>query len=223
MSLSLIDFGILGVLALALVRGYMVGGLRQITSIIGMVLAFILAVLYMRPLGVQVEAWGISPVFSELVAFMGIFLVVFIGVSLVTRMLAGILKALRLGLLDNVLGSVLSAGKVLLVISGVFLLLAQAGWPADDTREASAFYEPVRDALPIAWDHTAAYVGDTEELDYFFPDAHGDTAHPPNDPNAPQIGRLLPVDLMRLDEASSSDRSEVQVVDEETATSPVGW
>lgn len=201
MSLSLIDFGILGVLALALVRGYMVGGLRQITSIIGMVLAFIFAVLYMRPLGVQVEAWGISPVFSELVAFMGIFLVVFIGVSLVTRMLAGILKALRLGLLDNVLGSVLSAGKVLLVISGVFLLLAQAGWPAADTREASAFYEPVRDALPIAWDHTAAYVGDTEELDAFFPDVE-DAAHRSNTSD-PKIERLFPTDLMRIDDEAS--------------------
>lgn len=221
--MMLLDFAILGVLALALVRGYMVGGIRQITSIVGMVLAFVVAVQYMRPLGGQMEAWGVAPTFAELAAFATLFLGVYMSVALVARMAERIIKVMRLGVVDHVLGSVLSGAKVLLVISGLLMLLAQAGWPAPETREASTFYEPVSEALPVAWDHTAAYVGNTEELDHFFPDAHGDTAHPPNDPNAPQIGRLLPVDLMRLDEASSSDRSEVQVVDEETATPPVGW
>ncbi|PEN09328.1 colicin V synthesis protein [Longimonas halophila] len=202
--MTLIDLGILVVLALALVRGYMVGGIRQITSIIGMVLAFVVAVQYMRPMGVQMEAWGVPPTFAELTAFTTIFLVVYVGVSFVTHLAERLIKALRLGVLDHVLGSVLSAGKVLLVISGVLLLLARAGWPTPDMREASALYEPVRKALPAAWDYTAAYIGNAEQLDHLFPDAYDRTAYPPNDPTAPRIERLLPTDLMRFDTGEAS-------------------
>lgn len=201
--MTLLDLAILGVLALALVRGYMVGGIRQITSIIGMVLAFAVAVQYMRPMGVQMEAWGVPPTFAELTAFVTIFLVIYLGVSFITHMAERLIKALRLGVLDHVLGSVLSAGKVLLVISGVLLLLARAGWPTPDTREASTLYEPVRKALPVAWNYAAAYIGDAEELDHLFPDAYDSTTHSPSDPTAPRIERLLPTDLMRFDTDSA--------------------
>ncbi|MES3628807.1 MAG: CvpA family protein [Longimonas sp.] len=170
--MSLLDIGILAILALALVRGYTAGGLRQITSLVGMIIAFICAVQFMRPFGAyMVEAWEVSPMFAELLAFTGIFLGVYGGVAFVVRMFERVVKALRLGLLDRVLGSVVAGGKVILVVSGLFLLLAHAGWPAPETREASAFYEPVREALPTAWDHTAAFIGETEELHEFFPGA----------------------------------------------------
>lgn len=217
--MTLLDLAILGVLALALVRGYMVGGIRQITSIIGMVLAFAVAVQYMRPMGMQMEAWGVPPTFAELSAFITIFLVIYLGVAFITHMTERLIKALRLGVLDHVLGSVLSAGKVLLVISGVLLLLARAGWPTPDTREASALYDPVRKALPAAWDYTAAYIGNAEKLDHLFPDAYDSTAHPSNDPTAPRVERLLPTDLMRFD----TDNAPRKAATNESDTPRSGW
>lgn len=218
--MTLLDLAILVVLALALVRGYMVGGIRQITSIIGMVLAFVVAVQYMRPMGVQIETWGMSPTFAELAAFTVLFLGVYVGVSFVARMADRIIKALRLGVLDNVLGSVLSGAKVLLVVSGVLLLLARAGWPTPDTREASTLYEPVREALPVAWEHTAAYMGGAAEFDHFFPDAYDGAARPTDDATAPRIERLLPIDLMRFntDEASRNESA-----NESDDTQRTGW
>lgn len=222
----LFDVAILVVLGLALVRGYMVGGIRQITSIVGMVLAFTVSVQYMRPASGQMEAWGVPPTFAELAAFVTLFLAVYLGVALVTQMAERLVKALRLGMVDNVLGSVLSGGKVLLVISGVLLLLGRAGWPAPDTREASALYEPVRQALPAAWNHTAAYIGNAEELEHFFPDAANDTAYPPDAPNAPRVDRLLPTDLMRFDgERASQEEPATNTTrtDDARDAAPAGW
>lgn len=197
--MTLLDGAILVALALALVRGYTVGGVRQITSIVGMVLAFIVSVQYMRPLGVQLEVWGVPPTFAELAAFTTIFLVIYLGVAFAAHMAERFIKALRMGVLDNLLGSVLSGAKVLLLLSGVLLLLARAGWPAPDTRQASTLYEPVRDALPTAWEHTAAYMSDTEGIENLFPDVRGSALRPTDDATAPQIRRLLPTDLLRFD------------------------
>ena len=220
--MTLLDGAILLALALALVRGYMVGGIRQITSIVGMVLAFTASVQYMRPMGVQMEAWGVSPTFAELAAFTTIFLVIYLGVAFLTHMAERLIKALRLGVLDHLLGSVLSGAKVLLVISGMLLLLGRAGWPEPDTRQASRLYEPVREALPTAWNHTAAYIGDTETLDHFFPDAYDDTAHPADDPTAPRIERLLPTDLMRFDTTQEAP-NEDNASESEEGTQRTGW
>ncbi len=170
--MTFLDGIILLALAAALVRGFMVGGIRQVTSLVGLILAFVLAVLYMRPLGAQVaSAFEISASVGELIAFAGIFVAVHVLLILATRFLEHLIKAFRLGILNKALGSALAAIKMVLVLSGIFVLLAHAGWPNPDVQDESAFYEPVREALPTAWDHTAAYVGDTDDLYDFFPGA----------------------------------------------------
>ncbi|PSQ95782.1 MAG: colicin V production CvpA [Bacteroidetes bacterium SW_9_63_38] len=149
MSFTALDWFILVVLAGGLLRGFVVGAVRQVASIAGLIVAFLLSVQFMHPIGALIVS---SVGLSEAVAPIAGFVVIFVGVQLVflalSRLLEQVLETLSLTLLNRAAGGALGGFKAALLLSVLFLILAGMDVPSPKTRQQSALYAPVARALP---------------------------------------------------------------------------
>lgn len=163
MSLALLDWFILAVLVGGVIRGFVVGAVRQVTSLLGLVVAFVMAVQFMHPLGaLVVSSLGLSDAVGPLAGFVVVFLSVqflFFGVS---RLVEGLLDALSLTLLNRAAGGALGAFKAALLLSVLFLVLSGMEMPDEDTRRKSVLYTPVAEALPRTLDAASPYLSEAD-------------------------------------------------------------
>lgn len=167
--MNLLDVFILLVVAGGLALGVRSGLIKQIASIIGLVLAFILGVQLMRPVGAAVsQSLGVSESIAPLIGFGLVFLAIQIGVMLGVRAIEGLVGALKLTFVNRLLGGVFGAFKVTLVLSIVLLALIPLGVPGDDTRTTSELYEPVMKTLPGAWNFMSERFPEVQSLSEYF-------------------------------------------------------
>jgi len=158
-DLTLLDWFILFVVGGGLIRGFTVGAVRQIASLIGVLLAFLLSVQFMRPVGQTVaSSVGLSAEIAPLVGFVVLFGGVLILGTAVTRMVERMIVALSLTVVNRLVGAAVGAVKSVLLLSVLFLVLAAVQMPGAEVRTESQLYEPVATALPKAWDATAGYL-----------------------------------------------------------------
>src|SRR6056297_821324 len=115
MQLAALDWFILVILAGGLIRGFMVGAVRQVASLLGLVLAFFLSVQLMHPVGALIVS---SLGLSEAVAPIAGFIVIFVGVQLLflalSRLLERVLETLSLSLVNRAAGGALGGFKAAL-------------------------------------------------------------------------------------------------------------
>ncbi len=159
MGLAALDWFILVVLTGGLVRGFFVGAVRQIASLVGLVFAFFLSVQLMHPVGaLVVDSLGLA----ESVAPIAGFIVIFVGVQLVflalSRLLEQILETLSLNLVNRAAGGALGGFKAALLLSVLFLVLSGFEMPSKDVRSRSKLYAPVASALPETLEATSPYL-----------------------------------------------------------------
>lgn len=158
-SLTLLDWFILFVVAGGLVRGFAVGAVRQIASLVGVLLAFLMSVQFMHPVGRAVaDSIGLSDEIAPLVGFVVLFGGIWILGVAIARLVERMIDALSLTYLNRLVGSFVGAVKAVLLLSVLFLVLASFEMPGPDVRSESQLYEPVATALPKAWDATAGYL-----------------------------------------------------------------
>lgn len=156
--MNTLDFFILAGLAGGLVIGLRSGLIKQAMSFVGMLVAFVLSLHLMTPVGeMAAGSLGISEDIAPLVGFVLVFLVVQVAVFGLTKLLEKVVGALKLSSVNRLLGGAVGAFKACLVLSVVFLVLGYVSVPSEETREASAFYAPVSTVLPAAW----TFVSDT--------------------------------------------------------------
>lgn len=159
MTLASLDWFIIAVLAGGLLRGFMVGAVRQVASLGGLILAFVLSVQFMHPVGaVVVSALGVSEAVGPLVGFV----VIFVGVQLlflaVSRLIERVLETLSLSLVNRAAGGALGGFKAVLLLSVLFLILGTMNVPSHQTRDESVLYPPVAQALPKTLDAASPYL-----------------------------------------------------------------
>jgi len=159
MTLAALDWFILAVVAGGLIRGFMVGAVRQVASLAGLVLAVLLSVQFMRPVGaVIVSTLGLSEAVVPLVGFV----VVFLGVQLLffalSRLIERVLERLSLSFLNRAAGGALGGFKAALLLSVLFLLLGTMNVPSSQTQDQSVLYPPVAQALPKTLDAASPYL-----------------------------------------------------------------
>lgn len=159
MSFTMLDGFILIVLAGGLLRGVMVGAVRQIISLVGLVVAFLFALQFMRPVGELVAAWFDL---AETVGFIAGFVVTFVGIQLIfvvlSRLLEQVLETLSLTLVNRAAGGAVGGFKAALLLSLLFMVLATMNVPSQETRQRSRFYEPIAQALPWTVEATAGWL-----------------------------------------------------------------
>ncbi len=150
--MATLDILILVVLGIGLLRGWRSGFLKQVTSLVGTILAFVLAASFMESVG-QMIASGmrVSPEQASLIGFMGLFVVVKLAVNMVAKAASSLLEAVNLSGMDRVAGGLTGAAKAAVAMSLFFVVVGFAQLPGEVSREESDFYMPVYQIVPTAW------------------------------------------------------------------------
>lgn len=159
MPLHFLDILILLALAFGVIRGFMTGAIRQVVTLVGTILAIILAVELMNPVGSAVgAAVGLSERFYPVAGLLAVFIVVQIAVLFAARALEGLIKVIKLNVLNRAAGAIVGLAKAALVLSIIFVALAFFNVPEEESREASVLYHPVSGVLPTAWDYASEQI-----------------------------------------------------------------
>lgn len=146
-----LDWLILVVLGGGLVHGYVVGAVRQVGSLVGLLLALLVSVEFMDPVGTLiVTSLGLADSLAPLAGFTVVFLGVYLLVLILSRLVEQILDSLSLSFVNQVTGGAVGVIKTALLLSLLFLILSGVELPAQETRQQSRFYRPVARLLPQA-------------------------------------------------------------------------
>ena len=147
-----IDIVILIVIFIGLGRGFTTGGIRQVFSLVGLVVALVLAARMMEGVSGGIgDRVGVPPSMKPLLSFVAVFLGVQGAVYLLGRLFESVLQALSLGILNRLLGGAIGAFKAALLLSVLFFVGGYLGLPAQQSQEQSMFYRPIYDVLPSTW------------------------------------------------------------------------
>lgn len=163
--MATLDIFILVVLGIGLLRGLQTGFLRQMSALVGTVLAFVLAASFMGTVGQMItEGAGLPRDVSSLLGFMTLFVVVKLAVNLVARSAESLLEAAKLSGLDRLAGGVTGTLKAAIAMSLVFVVIGFAQLPGEVSRNDSELYRPVYRLVPEAWSILADKAPAFEEL-----------------------------------------------------------
>lgn len=150
--MATLDIFILVVIGIGLLRGWRTGFLRQISSLGGTILAFVLAASFMETIGQLITVnTGFAPEQSALLGFIGVFMLVKILVNVVIRTAETLLEAVKLSGLDRLAGGITGGFKAAIALSLVFVVIGFAQLPGKVSRDSSEFYKPVYRFVPEAW------------------------------------------------------------------------
>lgn len=151
--MNVLDLIILGILAVGMVIGLRSGLIKQVASLAGLVLAFVLGLQFMHPVGAMaVESLGVSESLAPLLGFVLVFLAVQVAVVAVVKIVEGLIGALKLSSVNRVLGGAMGGFKAALGLSVAFLVLSNLNIPDASARSSSRLYAPVSSVVPEAWE-----------------------------------------------------------------------
>lgn len=154
-----LDWFILVILVGGLIRGFTVGAVRQVGSLIGLVVALLVSVEFMDSVGALiVSSLGLSETLAPLAGFTVLFLGVYLVFLLLSRVVEQVLDSLSLSFLNRTAGGAVGGVKAALLLSLLFLVLSGMEVPAQETRRESTFYTPVARLLPQAIEATEGWI-----------------------------------------------------------------
>ena len=135
MSLAVIDFIFIGVIALFTIRGYLQGLISGVLSIAALLLGVLASIIFHESLARFLREQFIQDVENiapEIISFIVIFLVVGIAISLIKILLKGIINTANLGGVDRILGLFFGFAQGFAVV-GLLLFLLGIIQPIIDT------------------------------------------------------------------------------------------
>jgi len=124
-SFSVVDFIFIGLIGLFIIRCYLKGFLSELLSMAAVVLGFIAALFFYKNGAeyLRLRFWPDVKTVPEILAFAGLFVIVFLAVKLLEAMLKGIIDGVRLGGVDRFLGLIFGLAEGLAVVSLILFLL----------------------------------------------------------------------------------------------------
>ncbi len=138
-DMNTLDILILAILALTLVRGLFRGFVREISSIVGLIVGFILANRYHDQLLPLVSNILPDPVLANLISYTLIFLTGLVLILIIAAVLRYLLKITLLGWLDRLAGGTMGLIKGALLSILIVLLLTTFLAPQADILRTSRF------------------------------------------------------------------------------------
>lgn len=163
--MNLLDALIILPIAYFCYRGFRNGLIKEVLSIVGIILAVFFTFRYMDPLG---EA--ISPLFEEgnsIIPFVSA-LIIFIGtvslVNIVAFLSKKFLETIRLNFINRLSGIAFGFLKSGIIISAVLIILAGFNLPPEESREESVTYSYVIHFAPWVYDSVATMYPGAEDF-----------------------------------------------------------
>ena len=131
-----IDLSVLFILVLFGLRGYFRGLFREVFSLAGLVLGFMIAVHYNDAAAALVKTyWATSPLLLKGVAFVAAFFLVYFILNLFGWLLHRSEKRLLLHKVNRVGGVAVGVGKGAAIIGLIAVLFSSASWMPHSTRD----------------------------------------------------------------------------------------
>ncbi len=120
--MNFFDIIIVVILSFCLIRGFMLGIVRQVSSIVGVLAGFFAGIRYYPLLTGLLTGWIENPGYRNIAAFTILFCSIFIFVILLAWVIHYLMKISKIGWVDRVMGVFFGAFKALLL--GSILLIA---------------------------------------------------------------------------------------------------
>lgn len=133
-AMTIFDYVVIAVVGLSTLLGVMRGAVKEVFSLAGWIIAFIVAKAFSVQLSPLLESMFSNGSLRLLVAFILLFVVTLIVVGIIGYVLATLLKKIGLGPLDRVLGSAVGLTRgllimlILVVLGGMTALPQQNDW-----------------------------------------------------------------------------------------------
>jgi membrane protein required for colicin V production len=149
--MTVIDIVIVICIVIGAGAGFAKGLIGQAAAIVGLVLGFIVAGhLYHHVAEEYVyPITQLPPTTAQITAFVGIWIIILIALSLVGALLTRVINAVALGCFNRILGAALGAIMYFFIIGvGLHALDyfdTKSSWLSKSKKEASAFYYPLKD------------------------------------------------------------------------------
>lgn len=155
--MNLVDFLILIPIAYFSYRGFVNGIIKEVLSIVGIILGVFLTFQYMDPVSA-----AIKPLFEEGASFVPFIsaIIIFVGTLSLVHLIAFLskkfLETIKLNFVNRIAGAAFGLLKSGIVISAILLILAGFTIPSEDARQNSATYPYIIYLAPWAYDTVAA-------------------------------------------------------------------
>jgi membrane protein required for colicin V production len=125
LKFSVVDFIFIGLIGLFIIRCYLKGFISELLSMAAVVLGIIAALFFYKNGAdfLRLKYWPDLKTIPEILAFVALFVIVFLAVKLLEAMLKGIIEDVRLGGADRFLGIIFGLAEGLAVVSLILFLL----------------------------------------------------------------------------------------------------
>ena len=144
------------VLLFALVRGMMNGLIKEIASTIGFLLGLLVAATCYETLGEYLTVDGSEVnMFTSIVAFLLLWIIVPIIFGLIASLITKALNLTVLGVVNRILGGVLSMAKFVILLSCVLNVMVSLNILNNERTEGSVLLEPVQSISKFAIEHVS--------------------------------------------------------------------
>jgi membrane protein required for colicin V production len=130
-----------GLVLLALFRSLWTGFSRSVASLLGLVMGFWVAIHHFNGLALRLSHWLHDPLWRSLVAFCLLFFLVYLAFLVAGILAHGLLKVMKLGWIDRLLGAAVGLAKGL-VLAGVLLFLLTLLLPTNSPTLRESFLYP---------------------------------------------------------------------------------
>jgi membrane protein required for colicin V production len=124
-----LDYAVLGVLVASVLWGAWRGLVREVIGVLGWVIAFLAANLFAGPLGPTMPEFIPTEELRVLAAFLGIFVGVLIVSTLLALLLSRLVQAVGLGGLNSVLGGLFGVARAVVIVLAVAVLAGLTSAP----------------------------------------------------------------------------------------------
>ena len=148
--MTIFDYAVLSIIGLSVFIGMMRGLVHESLALIGWVLAFYVAKTYVNTLVPYMPQDIPSESLRLLAAFVALFLASLLIISLITMILASVLKKIGLGWFNRWLGMLFGFARGLLVVCILVLLAGMTEIPKDQRWQDAMFSAPLEAAVQSA-------------------------------------------------------------------------
>jgi membrane protein required for colicin V production len=122
--MNAIDFGVIAIILLFLVRGIWIGFVRQLASLAALILGYFFAGRYYEQISPRLSSVISSPQLSFLVTYVLLFLAVFFGVMALGFLLKKVMSLSLLGWFDRFMGGIFGLVKAGVFTTVLFMVLS---------------------------------------------------------------------------------------------------
>ncbi len=121
--MNFFDIAIIIIISFCLIRGVFRGILRELASIVGVIVGFYGAFNYYKEFSPLLEKWIISQALINIIVFFVLFSLIFLFIIVIALFLEKLLKVAFLGWIDKTFGAVFGALKGILVAAVLYIVL----------------------------------------------------------------------------------------------------